>query len=384
MPERWRIELKRIDDLHPADDLVGRAAERPVRAGLALRPSTRIAIIAFALLVAIAGSYVAFATIGGLDRNTLGAGGESPDATPTNGELLYAKYVGTEGWSLFAVDPVTGQERRITHGYRDYGSDWSPDSTKIVYDSESKQSGASNIVVANADGSNPVVVGAGFDPAWSPDGSRIAYAGDGGSIWVMNADGSNARPITDGAAAGTGTGQNAAYDWNPVWSPDGLSIAYTRVLAQRFAPMPNGKGSTAVSLEQLRVWRDGSPPSDTLLTAAYANLGEADWSPDGSTIVFTGAPTLFDERTTDGLTWPRVLLIPSSGGAVTAISPDTKTWSAGATWSPDGQWIAYVDNNHTIVVMRPDGSDRRELSVDPGADEIIGPSWGAATPSPSP
>lgn len=380
MSERWRAELKRIDRLRPDDDLVGRAAERPFRPIPAPRPSTRIAIIVFALILAVAGGYGAFVMIGGSDRPA--TGGESPGATsaPTNAELLYAKYAAT-GWSLFAVDPATSEERQITQGYRDYGSDWSPDSSKIVYDSESKETGVSNIVVANADGSDPVVVGRGSDPAWSPDGSRIAYAGDGGSIWVMNVDGSDAHPVTDGAAAGTGTGQDAAYDWNPAWSPDGLSIAYTRVVEQRYAPTPNGKGSTSVTLEQLRVWRDGSPQSDTMLTDAYTYLGEVDWSPDGSTIVFTGAPTLFYESTTNGLAWPRVLLIPSNGGAVTAISPEGKTSSAGATWSPDGQWIAYVDNNTTIVVMRPDGSNRRELSVDPGSDSIVGPSWGAAVPS---
>lgn len=103
-----------------------------------------------------------------------------------------------------------------------------------------------------------------------------------------------------------------------------------------------------------------------------------DWSPDGSTLVFTGAPTLFHENETNGLAWPRVLLIPSDGGDVTPISPDEKTWAAGATWSPDGEWIAYVDNNHALVLMRPDGTDRRTLAIDPGGDEIIGPSWGVA------
>jgi len=44
----------------------------------------------------------------------------------------------------------------------------------------------------------------------------------------------------------------------------------------------------------------------------------------------------------------------------------------------DQEWIAYVDNNHSLVVMRPDGTDRRALSIDPGRDEIIGPSWGVA------
>jgi Tol biopolymer transport system component len=305
-----------------------------------------------------------------------GAGPSVDAAAPTNGDLLYAKYDGSAGWHLFAADPATGSERLLTHGTRDYGSDWSPDGTKIVYDSES--SSGYDIVVANADGSDPNVIAAGKDPTWSPDGTRIAYAGEGGSIWVVNIDGSDAYAVTEGATAGQGTEQNAAFDWNPAWSPDGNSIAYTRVVAHRYAPLPNGQGSTDVTLQQVMVWHDGANPTETMLTDAYTNVGEVDWSPDGSTIVFTGAPTLFNETETNGLAWPRVLLVPADGGSVTPISPDEKTWAAGATWSPDGEWIAYVDNNHSLVVMRPDGTDRRTLAIDPGGDEIIGPSWGVA------
>jgi Tol biopolymer transport system component len=307
--------------------------------------------------------------------------GTEPGATvaPTNGDLLYAKYDGDAGWHLFSADPTTSAERLLTHGSRDYGSDWSPDGTKIVYDSETAT--GYDIVVANADGTDPNVIAAGRDPAWSPDGTKIAYAGDGGSIWVMNIDGSDAHAVTEGEASGTGTGEYAAYDWNPEWSPDGLSIAFTRGLESRSAPLPNGNGTTRVSLQELMVWHDGSNPTETMLTDAYTALGEVDWSPDGSTLVFTGAPTLFYENETNGLAWPRVLLIPSDGGDVTPITPDEETWAAGATWSPDGEWIAYVDNNHSLVVMRPDGTDRRTLAIDPGRDEIIGPSWGVAPPA---
>ncbi|MDP9222858.1 MAG: hypothetical protein M3P18_03205, partial [Actinomycetota bacterium] len=114
---------------------------------------------------------------------------------PKNGDLLYAKYDGNAGWHLFAADPTTSSERLLTHGTRDYGSDWSPDGTMIVYDSES--SSGYDIVVANADGSEPNVIGTESDPTWSPDGNRIAYVGEGGSIWVMNIDGSDAHAVTE-------------------------------------------------------------------------------------------------------------------------------------------------------------------------------------------
>lgn len=57
------------------------------------------------------------------------------------------------------------------------------------------------------------------DPAWSPDGTKIAfisYKGSNREIYVINADGTNQKRLTD----------NLAYDQHPVWSPDGTQIAY--------------------------------------------------------------------------------------------------------------------------------------------------------------
>ena len=75
----------------------------------------------------------------------------------------------------------------------------------------------------NADGSGPTRLtnnaAADVEPAWSPDGSRIAFAStrDGNfEIYVMNADGSNQTRLTN----------NAAADDQPAWSPDGTRIAF--------------------------------------------------------------------------------------------------------------------------------------------------------------
>lgn len=370
MTERWKTRLEQLERLHPDDDLLGRARHRPLAPLPADGLGRRVGAIAVAALLMGGLAAGAFSIL--RDRPT----GSTPVLTAPdpveNGDLLFAANL-EEAWHLYALDPETGEVRELTDGVRDYGSDWSPDGTKIVYDTDE-----GDIVIADADGSDPVAIARGSSPSWSPDGTRIAYSGEGGAIWVVNVDGSDAHPVTNPPAADEDgmEGLPAPIDWNPSWSPDGRSIAYTRVVADRFVPLPNGKGQTYVTLEELRVWSEDG--TDLVLTDAYAALGDPDWSPDGSTIVFTGAPTLFREEATKGLLWPRVLTIPAAGGEVTPITPERERWIGGATWSPDGEWIAFQDDYETIAMIRPDGSDRREIHL---GYEVIGLSWGVRPPS---
>jgi Tol biopolymer transport system component len=105
---------------------------------------------------------------------------------------------------------------------------WAPDSGRIAFAEEiaMESSGASRIVVANADGTGRrVLVAQASDPAWSPSGTKIAYVSypsrfsETGTIFIANADGSGAHHLT---AAG-------ASESRPAWSPGGQRIAFTRV-----------------------------------------------------------------------------------------------------------------------------------------------------------
>src|SRR5439155_5872625 len=83
------------------------------------------------------------------------------------------------------------------------------------------------IWVMNANGSSPTqlttgtsLTGVSIDvgsPAWSPDGTKIAYA-NSGAIWVMDAAGTNQHQLV-GASGGN-------ILWDPAWSPDGASITF--------------------------------------------------------------------------------------------------------------------------------------------------------------
>lgn len=80
--------------------------------------------------------------------------------------------------------------------------------------------------VANLTGANGGAGVAEMTPAWSPDGSRIAftsYRGGNPSIWIMNADGSEPRQLSDEGQWG---------DYFPTWSPAGDSIAFQRISNQ--------------------------------------------------------------------------------------------------------------------------------------------------------
>ena len=122
-------------------------------------------------------------------------------------------------------------QRNLTDDPRsDYSPAWSPDGTRVAFASDrDPDSGGNDVYVIDVQSGDVtrLTTGGGIDeyPMWSPDGSRIAYACSHGAlpegvadfeVCVMDADGANQEQITDAEGLS---------DY-PAWSPDGTRIAF--------------------------------------------------------------------------------------------------------------------------------------------------------------
>lgn len=281
-------------------------------------------------------SKIAFASDrdGDFDIYTMGIGGGAPTRLTQNGTL--------------DIDPA-----------------WSPDGTQIAFGHErTPGSGETHIAVMNADGSGLTVfdqpIGAfckvfsliGVEPAWSPDGSEIAFArlctdDTDFDIFAMTPDGSSERRVF----------RSGVLDTEPTWSPDGSRIAFvSKRFGWRQLWVVDADGSNASTL----------PLPSSRCVDAVADPG---WSPDGTRIAFT-----FHRGLDCG---GDIYLVDANGGNLVQLTTSTASDSEPA-WSPDGTKIAFTsdrDGGDTdIWVMNADGSNLTNLTPRSNASDES-PSW---------
>ena len=226
----------------------------------------------------------------------------------------------------------------------------SPDGSRVAFASYRDRN--NEIYVMRADGSRPenLTLHEAWDgdPCWSPDGRRIAFTSDrhgerevgppgsghyNSDIFILNADGTGVQQLTFDSVE--------AYD--PAWSPDGLSIAFT---SDR--DVPNGPAAIYVV--------DLASGVDRRLSGSDHYAWDPSWSPDGAWIAFGQQ----SNRTSH--VW--VMAADGSGARQLTFA---EAWARNPTWSPDGTRIAFGLEDRDEEV----GFDIYIVSVEDGAVERI-------------
>ena len=219
----------------------------------------------------------------------------------------------------------TRQVKNFTYGVCQPA--WSPDGMRLVVVSpcpkRQEQYPGAKLYIINADGSGlpselPSADGGDFDPAWSPDGTRIAFTSlrDGSrQIYVLNLGDNSVTRLTEASS------DVKLPDWSsqPAWSPTGTQIVYTGHSRLTNAP---------------QIWvmsNTGQGPKVLIPRGEELWNFLPDWSPNGKTILFgetqgdqeLGWLMLFDYQTTN--------VVHLRGGA----------FGTSGDYSTDGMWVVY-------------------------------------------
>ncbi|MBB4762390.1 Hsp70 family protein [Amorphoplanes digitatis] len=188
--------------------------------------------------------------------------------------------------------------------------------------------------------------GADVLPEWSRDRKKIALtrrvSADNNEIWVMDADGGNAKKVIDDVTGGRTT-----------WSADGTKLAFMRKV--------DGKA-------QIFVLKIGES-DPTQLTSSDIVKDDPAWSPDGKTIAYWAE--------IDGERQIYLLTVKDPQEPGKQITKGDQGPAYDPAWSPDGTTIAYTHGTgpgiSDIWLVGSDGKNARELTSDP--EREMDPSW---------
>ena len=296
------------------------------------------------------------------------------------GDIVFQRYLGPDNsqGSIFTIRPNGTGERQVTAsppGMTDRFPDFGPHSEQIAFQ---RCTDFCQVMTVRADGTElralttmcapgqtPPDCTDNFYPAFSPNGSRIAFVRafghidaetgriDNVGIWVMSRKGTSPRAVTQPPA-------RVYEDDEPQWTPDGRRIVFVRLDVARnlgaiFTVRPNGH-----RLRQLTPWE--------------LDAGDGpDISPDGTRVLFR-----FPEHSGfEGSDFASMNLDGTGFRQLTNTGPNERVLSA--SYSPDGRRITFARDGIAglpdVWTMKTNGRDVRRVTFNALWDS--GPDWGA-------
>ena len=323
-------------------------------------------------------------------RSRVSAHGRDPAWAPNGKSIAFA-----DGRKIVVVSPDGSHRRTLFRGPARLASpSWSPDSRRLVFARPARPgSGLSDqgdVYMVGADGRGAHKIAAGAEPAWSPSGRRIAFARRVevppgvlryDTVWLMNPDGSGVHEL-----AMTYQGKQLRAH-QPAWSPDGTRLAVTAPFG---VTLVNVHGShTARPLcnqpedEQDPAWSPDS--SRVAATSDYGTLVMGAPATGRCTISFTATSDVKPTPSPDGTRIAFVrgealgsatFLVGAGGGR-----PQRLTRYTNPSWSPSGRQLVLDDYDMQVAPGFPHADlfvldfRTRTIRPIPGSNGGFVPDW---------